>query len=83
MMKMANANSTESKTLNKSVPGREAGNRKASVEFSLQTVITMLVVLVGGALILYFMYVYLYQGRISPLTDTLKDTISSVMDPYG
>ena len=43
----------------------------------------MLIVLIGGALILYFMYGFLYQGKMLPLMDSMRNTISGVMDPYG
>ena len=64
---------------NKATPNRSRG----SVEFSLRTVVTMLIVLIGGALILYFMYGFLYQGKMLPLMDSMRNTISGVMDPYG
>ena len=63
-----------------------SSKERASIDFSLQTVVTMMVVLIGGALILYFMYVFLYKGKIAGDTgmlSVLKNSISGVMDPYG
>ena len=64
----------------------QSSKERASIDFSLQTVVTMMVVLIGGALILYFMYVFLYKGKIAGDTgmlSVLKNSISGVMDPYG
>ena len=59
--------------------GKKSGNRRGSISFSLETIMSMVLVLIVGALIMYFLYVYLYQGKMMEWMDMLKESFSKVL----
>jgi len=53
--------------------------KRGSIDFTLQTILSMVVILIVGALLMYFLYVYLYQGKMVGWMDILKNSFSSVL----
>ena len=60
--------------------GGKSSKSRGSIDFTLETVMSMVLVLIIGALLMYFMFVYLYQGKITGWLGMLKDTFSNVLN---
>jgi len=51
-------------------------NEKGSISFTMETIVSMLIALIVGALLFYFLFVYLYQGNMVSMMDRFKSVFS-------
>lgn len=59
------------------INSKRFGSRKGSVSFTLETVMTILLVLIVGAVMFYFLFIYIYRDNMVGLFNTFKSGLDS------